>query len=126
MSDLKQDAAAGLQSLATRAEGEIEAVFSFPPELAVFSGHFPGRPIVPGILELEMVRATMEKFTGCALRIVSVEKAKFLREVKPGDRILLDLSFTPPGGRFSVKGRALVGTEKAAQVELTLEVELAK
>ena len=126
MNNLKHDAAAGLQSLAKRAEGEIEAVFSFPPELAIFSGHFPGRPIVPGILEIEMVRAAMEKFTGSALRIVSVEKAKFLREVKPGDRILLSLSFTLPGGRFSVKARALVGSEKAAQVELTLEMESAK
>ncbi|HAH31201.1 MAG TPA: hypothetical protein DCL44_02685 [Elusimicrobia bacterium] len=123
MNTLKHDAAAGLKDFASPRKGEIEAVFLFPSELAVFSGHFPGRPIVPGILELEMVRAVMERFTGAALRLVSVEKAKFLREVKPGDRILLSLSFTSSGGRFSVKGKSSVGEEKAAQIELTLESE---
>ena len=121
MNSLKLDAAAGLKDLVNTREGEIEAAFMFPPELEIFSGHFPGRPIVPGVLELEMVRAAMERFTGSALRLLSVEKAKFLREVKPGERILLSLSYAAAGSRFSVKGKSFVGEEKAAQVELTLE-----
>ena len=112
--------AAALMEFAIPREGEIESVFVFPPELAVFAGHFPGRPIVPGVVELEMVRAALEKFTSSELRIQSVEKAKFLREVKPGERILLNISFSVSGGLFSVKGSSRVGAEKAAIVELTL------
>ncbi len=123
MNTLKHDAAAGLKDIVNTRDGEIEAVFVFPAELAVFSGHFPCRPILPGILELEMVRAAMERFTGSALRLISIEKAKFLREVKPGERILLNLDFTSSGSRFSVKGKSLVEEEKAAQIELTLEKE---
>mgnify|MGYP001615127723 CR=1 FL=1 len=123
MNNLKQDAAAGLKELTSPREGELEAVFIFPAELDIFSGHFPGRPIVPGVLELEMVRAAMERFTGSPLRMVSVEKAKFVREVKPKDRIALTLSFTASGRLLAVNGRALVGEEKAAQIELTLEKE---
>lgn len=120
MNNLKQDVAAALIGFTAPREGEIESVFVFPPELEIFAGHFPGRPIVPGILELEMVRAAMERFTGLPLRLLSVEKAKFLREVKPGERLLLGISFSAAGGKFSVKGRSLVGGEKAALVELTL------
>lgn len=123
MNNLKQDAAAGLKELTNPREGELEAVFIFPAELAIFSGHFPGRPIVPGVLELEMVRAALERFTGSPLRMVSVEKAKFVREVKPGDRIALTLSFTASGSRLCVKAKSFVGEEKAAQIELTLEKE---
>ncbi|PIU19169.1 MAG: hypothetical protein COT18_08910 [Elusimicrobia bacterium CG08_land_8_20_14_0_20_59_10] len=121
MNDLKSDAAEGMKEIASPRDGELAAVFVFPAELAVFSGHFPGRPIVPGVLEIELVRAAMERFTGSPLRIVSVERAKFLREVKPGERIDLLLDFTSEGARFRVKSRAAVGGEKAAQVELTLE-----
>ncbi|HBA60704.1 MAG TPA: hypothetical protein DCZ92_07770 [Elusimicrobia bacterium] len=121
MNDLKSDAAEGLKELRNPREGELEAVFIFPAELAVFSGHFPGRPLVPGVLELEMARAVMERFTGAPLRIVSVDRAKFLREVKPGERIDALLAFSCSGGRFTVKARSAVGPEKAAHVELTLE-----
>jgi 3-hydroxyacyl-[acyl-carrier-protein] dehydratase len=120
MNNLKQDVAAALIDFATPREGEIESVFVFPAELPIFFGHFPGRPIVPGILELEMVRAAMERFTGYSLRLLSVEKAKFLREVKPGDRILLSISFSVSGVTFLVKGRSLVGEGKAALVDLKL------
>lgn len=121
MSDLKSDAAAGLKEIISPRDGELEAVFVFPADLAVFSGHFPGRPIVPGVLEIELVRAALERFTGSPLRIVSVERAKFLREVKPGERIDLLLGFTSEGALLRVKGKAAVGGKKAAQVELTFE-----
>ena len=124
MNNLKHDAAAGLVDLVNPGEGEIEAVFVFPAGLAVFSGHFPGRPIVPGVLEIEMLRAAMERHTGSPLLLRSVEKAKFLKEVKPGDRILLSLTFKAAGSIFAVKGKSLVGEEKAAQIELTLEKAL--
>lgn len=123
MSDLRSDAAQGLKEIASPRDGELAAVFVLPAELAVFSGHFPGRPIVPGVLEIELTRAAMERFTGFPLRIVSVERAKFLREVKPGESIDLLLGFSSEGARFRVKGKASVGGEKAAHVELTLEKE---
>lgn len=120
MTNLKQDVAAALIELAASGEGGLAAVFIFPADLEIFAGHFPGRPIVPGILELEMVRAAMERSTGLPLRLLSVEKAKFLREVKPGDKISLDITFSASGDKFTVKAKSLVAEEKAALVELTL------
>jgi len=121
MNNLKDDAAAALQQINSLSKGELEALFLFPGELAVFAGHFPGRPIVPGVLEVEMVRAAMERFTGLELRIISVERAKFLREVKPGDTVKAQIVFALSGGRYTVRGKSAVNGEKAAQVEMTLE-----
>lgn len=124
MNNLKEDAASGIIELTSPREGEIEAFFMFSPELALFTGHFPGHPLVPGILELEMARAALERFfTGFDLRIVSIEKAKFLREIKPGEKIRLSANFSAfdEKKRLSVKSILWVGEEKAAQLELTME-----
>jgi 3-hydroxyacyl-[acyl-carrier-protein] dehydratase len=124
MSNLKEDAAAGIIELTSPREGEIEAVLVFPPGLAVFGGHFPGHPLVPGILELEMVRAVMERFwPGSPLRINSIDKAKFVREIKPGERIRLSAAFSPSGENkgLRVKAHLWVEGEKAAQIQLTVQ-----
>src|SRR5258708_5991128 len=126
MSNLQEDAAKGLIGLESPQEGELEAVFVFPSGLALFEGHFPGRPIVPGVLEVETARAALEKhFKGTPLRIQSIEKAKFTREVKPGEEIRLRMSFAPSGEKdtWSVKGTLSVNGEKAGQVTLTLAKE---
>src|SRR5580693_10571305 len=124
MNNLKEDAAAGIIEFASPREGEIEAVLVFPPGLAVFAGHFPGHPLVPGILELEMVRAAMERFwPGSHFRILSVDKAKFVREIKPGERIRLSAAFSLSSENrgLRVKAQLWVEGEKAAQIQLTMQ-----
>jgi 3-hydroxyacyl-[acyl-carrier-protein] dehydratase len=124
MNNLKEDAAAAITEFSIRPEGGIEAVFMFPKNLPVFGGHFPGRPLVPAILELEIVLAALERFfTGSALRIVSIERAKFLREIKPGEsiKLLADFSAFDEKKRLAVKGQLWVEVEKAAHIELTVE-----
>ncbi|SRR5665213_544207 len=124
MNNLKEDAAAAILEFLIRPEGGIDAVLMFPPDFSVFGGHFPGRPVVPAILELEIVLAALERvFTGSALRIVSIERAKFLREIKPGERIklLADFSGFDEKKRLAVKGQLWVEGEKAAHIELTVE-----
>jgi 3-hydroxyacyl-[acyl-carrier-protein] dehydratase len=123
VSNIQKDVAAGIIECIFPKEGELEAVFVFPAEGSVFAGHFPGRPIVPGILELEMVRAAMQRlWVGVDRRIVSIEKAKFLRIVKPGEeiRLVVHYSASLDQKRWVVKGVSRVKDEKAAHVEMTL------
>jgi 3-hydroxymyristoyl/3-hydroxydecanoyl-(acyl carrier protein) dehydratase len=124
MNNLKENAVEAMIEFAARDEGELEAVWVFSPDLDLFRGHFPDRPLVPGILELEMVRVAMERFlSGTRLRILSIERAKFAREIKPGERIRLSAHFSTAGekNRLSVKGILWVESEKAAQIQLTME-----
>ncbi|WP_149193862.1 3-hydroxyacyl-ACP dehydratase FabZ [Luteimonas suaedae] len=65
-----------------------------------FQGHFPGNPVMPGVLVIEAlaqaggVLSHLSKDTGCSGRLsylVKVDKARFARMVVPGDRLDLEV-----------------------------------
>jgi 3-hydroxymyristoyl/3-hydroxydecanoyl-(acyl carrier protein) dehydratase len=120
MSNLKNDAASALLELTSPRMGEVEAVLLFQSGLTVFKGHFPGHPLVPGILEIEAVRTVVERSLGARLRILSVVKAKFLREIGPDEKIELTAKFTGEKKELTVDGTLWIASEKAAQIQLTM------
>ncbi len=91
-----------------------------------FPGHFPGRPVVPGVLQIEALAQTgacavlaEEKFTGKIPYLTGVNGAKFRRPVEPGDTLEMEVTFgrlSSRGGRGN--GTATVGGETACSVEL--------
>lgn len=74
--------------------GGVRAVFRFPADLDVFAGHFPGKPLLPGIFLIEAARHAAERATGGPLAIRCVEEAKFTAEVKPGDAVAVEALLT--------------------------------
>jgi len=96
-----------------------------------FQGHFPGYPIMPGVLVVEamaqaggilIMRETPDRdqklvvFTG-------IERAKFRRPITPGDQLRIEidvLSFRPRAGR--IEGRATVDGKLACEATLTCQV----
>ncbi|MCH9634648.1 MAG: 3-hydroxyacyl-[acyl-carrier-protein] dehydratase FabZ [Chlamydiae bacterium] len=90
-----------------------------------FQGHFPGAPIMPGVLLLEALAQTggilvhQKGFTNKSAVILNVNQAKFRSPVKPGDILLLHaegLHVSARGGR--IKGRAMIGDKVAVEAEL--------
>ena len=53
-----------------------------------FAGHFPGHPVVPGVVLLDLAQQAIEAGTG--RRLGGLAMAKFLRPVLPGDALQLD------------------------------------
>jgi 3-hydroxyacyl-[acyl-carrier-protein] dehydratase len=96
-----------------------------------FQGHFPGKPIMPGVTIVEAMAQTAGVMVGTALDLadrnmliyfMSIEKCKFRRMVVPGD--VLEMKITTlrgkPGGKvWKFEGRAEVAGEMAAEAELT-------
>ena len=91
-----------------------------------FAGHFPGRPTLPGVLMIESLAQlgaiavlTDERFTGKLPLFGGIEKARFRRQVVPGDTLELELTV----GRLSARagtghGRAHVGGQTACEADL--------
>lgn len=78
------------------------------PAHPAFAGHFPGRPIVPGALLLELARAAL---TEAGVAVAGIAAAKFLSPVLPGE----DLELSAEGGRFELRcGDRLVASGRLA------------
>jgi 3-hydroxyacyl-[acyl-carrier-protein] dehydratase len=57
----------------------------------IFAGHFPGRPIVPGVMLLEWVLVEVSAALGRAPSAVRVREAKFFLPLEPGQRAQLQV-----------------------------------
>lgn len=68
-------------------ESEIIGKFSFNKDFMGFSGHFPGYPILPAVLQLLLAQLLAEKQKRCKIRVIKIVKAKFLSEIRPDDEI---------------------------------------
>lgn len=65
-----------------------------------FAGHFPGHPIVPGVVLLDHAQHAIETVTG--LRLAGVAVAKFLSPVGPGEALSVTFEQVDAGVRFQV------------------------
>ena len=64
----------------------------FPPDHAAAQGHFPGNPIIPGALLLSEALRAIETSLGKSLCPYQIRSAKFIRPVRPGERVSIDFS----------------------------------
>ena len=91
-----------------------------------FPGHFPGRPTLPGVLMCEAIAQvgalavlSDERYAGRLPLFGGIDKARFRRQVVPGDELVLECSMTKLAARAGRgSGRALVGGEVATECDL--------
>lgn len=95
-----------------------------------FQGHFPGNPIMPGVLIVEALAQIAGILAlrsgapeGKAVFFMSIEKAKFRRPVVPGDQLRLEVAIVQSRGNvWKFSGNALVDDKIAAEAEFTAMV----
>jgi 3-hydroxyacyl-[acyl-carrier-protein] dehydratase len=72
----------GLYIITAGAEqGTFEATLN--PDHAVFAGHFPGNPVLPGVCSMMIVRECASRMAGKQLRYAAVGECKFLSAITP-------------------------------------------
>ena len=100
-----------------------------------FEGHFPGTPIMPGVLVIEAmaqvggvlarlsVPESMNLDANKAIYFAAIDKVKFRRPVVPGDRIVFELIALRKGTKiWKMKGKAVVNQELVAEAELVAAI----
>jgi 3-hydroxyacyl-[acyl-carrier-protein] dehydratase len=96
-----------------------------------FQGHWPGHPIMPGVLVVEamaqagaiIMMAAIEDRDNKLVVFTGIERAKFRRQVTPGDQLRIEvdvLSMRPRIGR--IEGKAYVDGKLACEAILTCQV----
>jgi hypothetical protein len=85
------DAGFEVLSSAPGEAGGWELAARVPPESRLFLGHFPGRPIVPGVALLALVARAAADWRGAAGALLGVRGLKLRRPVGPGEALALRL-----------------------------------
>jgi 3-hydroxyacyl-[acyl-carrier-protein] dehydratase len=94
-----------------------------------FVGHFPHRPVMPGVLMLEAMAQTAALLSFATAGVspdsktvyyfAGIDGARFKRPVEPGDQLVMDVSLLRmKAGIYKFKGVARVGEELACEAEL--------
>jgi 3-hydroxyacyl-[acyl-carrier-protein] dehydratase len=112
---------------------KIKATRKMDPEEAFFKGHYPGYPIMPGVLVCEAIFQTGAILLSGIMTDIGegvpvlgrINNAKFKQMVKPGDTLELEAELVERmGTAYFLKGRASVQGKTAVTVEYA--VTLAK
>jgi 3-hydroxyacyl-[acyl-carrier-protein] dehydratase len=94
-----------------------------------FTGHFPHRPVMPGVMMLEALAQAAALLSFHSLDMVpddkvvyyfaGIDSARFKRPVEPGDALTLKVAIDRmKAGIFKFKAKAMVGAELAVEAEL--------
>jgi 3-hydroxyacyl-[acyl-carrier-protein] dehydratase len=106
------------------------ARWTLPPDAPFLAGHFPGRPIMPGVLIVEALAQTgalavlsEEEHRGRLALFAGIERARFRRSVEPGETLDLEVELTRRRGPLGEgDARASVGGATACEATLRFMV----
>lgn len=105
--------------------GRGERTYCFNNDFPGFSGHFPGHPVLPAVLQTLAAQMVVERMFGRQLRLKRLQQAKFTRQIHPDEVLEVAVEWQQQEDGFRCKATLTVAAERAAQFTLFLEDESA-
>ena len=107
----------------------IKAVKNVSANEPYFQGHFPARPVMPGVLMVEALAQAagllsfatygVQQDDNSVFYFAGIDEARFKRPVQPGDQLILDVTLErAKSGIYKFAGRASVDGETAVEAKL--------
>lgn len=105
--------------------GELRGSFTFAPDFIGFQGHFPGRPILPGVCEVQAALLLVEAHVHRPVRLRQIERARFSAPATCGERLDYHCTTKEDAGGETVV-RTIVRRGEAIIARLRLRVAIAE
>ena len=96
----------------------------FFPGHVIFKAHFPGHPVTPGVVFLQMVHELLEHHLGKSIRLVELSTCKFLRVVSPENEEMLQISVSLSANNDLLLVKALGKNEAGIVFKLDADYRL--
>jgi 3-hydroxymyristoyl/3-hydroxydecanoyl-(acyl carrier protein) dehydratase len=111
---------APIVTLIAREAGQISLHLDLPADMACFQGHFPGLPILPGVIQIDWVMRLADEYLQCGQLSGADFRIKFRQVVRPGSPLKLTLKHDAPRHRLDFIYH--IGDLVASQGRVTLDV----
>ncbi len=109
-----------VDSLPGTVNAVVEIDFSHP----VFSGHFPGNPVLPGVVQLHILEQILSESAGSDLTCSSAKDIKYLNLMVPGNasKFMIEGSCTQEGDSWLFNGKIFWGDTLFTKIRSTFHV----
>jgi 3-hydroxyacyl-[acyl-carrier-protein] dehydratase len=113
-----------IQSM-SESDDQILATVRLMADHAIFGGHFPGQPVLPGVCMMEMVAEIVGECRKVAYRVSAGPLIKFLRMIDPriNPEIQIEIKYNTDLNTVHTSGRIFSGTEVFMKFQLSLVPE---
>lgn len=123
MSTIKKQILASMSDLHTSAD-TISARFCFSPDFIGFKGHFPGKPVLPGVCKVQAVLCMIEKNNRKTPVLQEIVSAKFFSPAGVNEELVFTLRQSQEGAEtILIKALVTRGDTKIADIHLRILLE---
>jgi len=77
-----------------------ELQLTIPHDLVYFKGHFPGAPVVPGVVQIKWAVELAERYLGAGGKFAGMDALKFQQVMRPGISVTLTLRWASTDGKL--------------------------
>jgi 3-hydroxyacyl-[acyl-carrier-protein] dehydratase len=113
-----------IQSL-TETDNQIQASVKLKTDHAIFKGHFPGQPVLPGVCMMEMISEITGEYLRQSFRISGGPMIKFLHMIDPqkNSQVSLEIKYQYTTENVTTSGKIYSGSEIFMKFQLFLVPE---